>query len=589
MFELTKDLLAEYIHHNRRHSSYDETVKIYREIKVHSDGETPGNLIQERRPGESQHIFDYRKKIYQPKTKAVIGKILNTLAKIRRSTDWSITYDENQVPKFIPEGEALNDYCEINYPGYSSLTKWYFDVCLKEHMIDPNAVVLVHNYQDEETPENQFRKPVATIFNSDMVLDFKAGKYAFLQSSEKSTYKTSDNKTATDGMVYYYVTPDLTVKLMQSASDKSKFEMIEFKNPNGVFPAFILGAIKKKEYFESRINGVIPSLNVAVTIYSDKQAEIVQHVHSEKWIYQTQQCKDCSGQGKVPKANSAPIECNSCKGLGVVNTSPYSNLIINPNNLPLGEKSIPIPPAGYIQKSDVAAMVTAISAEIKQEIFDAYSAINMEFLMDAPMAESGISKEVDRDDLNNFVYSVAEDIVGVLDKVYYIIACLRYGKQMTDLGLIKKMCPKIPVPEKYDLLSSNYYLDKYDKARAAKVNPLILSFMEVEFSSKEFYNNPEIADLMMAIYKLDPLPGVTQEDKMVMLGNKGITTTDYVISCNLPSFIKQAVNDNKDFFKLDPQAQKQIMVSYADTVIKANSMKSAVLDSGSGSGSGSGN
>lgn len=592
MFKPTPDVLKKYIKENYRHSNYHEAVKNYNEIRVHSDGKAPGNLIEERRPGESETILAYRKKIYQPKTKTVFMKVLNLLGKIRRSSDWAIKYDEKASPKTIDAEETLQEYCEKKYPEYASITKWYFDVALKQQVIDPNAIALVHWHKDLPSDGIKYGMPVITIFNSDQVYDYVKDEFAFLLSSEKSTYQSADGKTThNNGDIYYFVTPDSTFKLSQNSEDKSKFNIVEFKHKLSILPAFRLGAIEKsKNFYESRISGMIPSLNVAVTIYSDKQAEIVQHVHSKLWTYETEQCKECSGTGKIAQKKGAPIECTKCKG-GVVPTSPYSNMIINPSNLPLGEKSFPIPPSGYIQKSDVALMVKAISDEIKQEIYDAYSAVSMEFLMDTPLAESGIAKTVDRDELNNFVYGVAEDAVGVIDKGYYLIALMRYGYQLKDQKVVKEMCPKIPVPEKYDLLSSNYYLEKYKVAKDAKISPQILSYMEIEFATKELYNNPEVAQFMQSVYALNPLPSTTEEDKMVQFSNKWITLEDAVISANIVAFIRRALQEKPDFFKLKVEEQKKIITKYAEEKIKENSAAADMVDdeaSEDGSGSGSG-
>lgn len=568
MITVDATFIAPYIREGIRHANYEDSKQDYQKIKVHADGESPGDLLNERRPGESEHIFKYRKKIYQPKTKTVIMKVLNVLAKIRRSSDWSIKYDE-KLPARIPKEQTLQNYCELEYPEFESLTKWLFDVALKQHVVDPNAVVLVHYYKDRMPLENEFSKPFTTIFNSDQVLDYVPGEYAVLMSDVKCTYKEA-TVTKTDGEIYYVATPESIFKFTQASSSKDKWNMEEYPHTAGQLPVFVLGGIVKKGgLYESRISGMIPSLNSAVTIYSDKQAELVQHVHSEKWIYQTQQCKECNGQGKIPKA-SGSIECSSCKGIGVVNTSPYSNLIINPNNLPLGEKSIPIPPAGYIQKADVAAMVTAISAEIKQEIWDAYSAVNMEFLMEAPMAESGLSKEVDRDELNNFVYGFAEDLVATLDRIYELVAAMRYGYLIQDKTVLQSLCPKVAVPEKYDLLSSGYYLERIKAARDAKVSPLILSAMEVEYAVKSMYNNPELANVLVSVSKLNPLPSVSEEDKMVMKSNGGISEKDYIISCNIVSFIQRASEEHQDFFKQEIKKQKEIIAGYAEEVMEAN-------------------
>ena len=67
------------------HKSYKETVELANEIKIHSDGEFPVDLIDERRPSESMAVKDYRKKIWEPITKPVFSKI-NTYYKEQSST-----------------------------------------------------------------------------------------------------------------------------------------------------------------------------------------------------------------------------------------------------------------------------------------------------------------------------------------------------------------------------------------------------------------------------------------------------------------------------------------------------------------------
>lgn len=570
MIELNKSLFERYIFDSYTHEGYSSSVKMYNEIKVHSEGETPDVLLTERRPGESVYIYEYRRKIYQPKTKSYIGKVLNTLQKIWRSPDWSIQYDAKAFPSTIPQGETLQDYCETNFPEYGSLTKWYFSKILKQQIIDPNAVILIYNDLEKITDATRYPEPDIDVFNSPCVLDYKDGKFAALVERGGSTYESGGKMKKGD--TYYFVTTDKIVKIIQSNDDKTKWQMVEINHNLGYLPCFKLGGIvKSKELHESRINGMIPSLNTAVTLYTDKQAEIVQHVHSEKWLYQTQQCKDCGGVGRIPVNNSAPVQCNSCKGNGTVNTSPYSNLVLNPASMAIGEKALPTPPAGYIQKEGVAQMVKVMSDEIKGEIYDALSAINMEFLMETPLNESGESKKVDRDELNNFVYGVAEDAVGVLDKVYLLISFFRYGQQFADMQIIKGMCPKIAVPNQFDLLSSQYYLQNYQAAKNAKISPRVLAQMELEYVSKTFYTNPEIYEEMTVIYNLDPLPSVSEEDKMVMLSNRGITQKDYIISSNIDALVKKAILENDNFLSLTFEQQKKVIEGYAMEIQKENS------------------
>ncbi|MBL7386814.1 hypothetical protein, partial [Escherichia coli] len=76
------------------------------------------------------------------------------------------------------------------------------------------------------------------------------------------------------------------------------------------------------------------------------------------------------------------------------------------------------------------------------------------------------------------VHSIAEDLVRIIDKVYYLIALYRYSAQYTA-EQIYEMLPDIAVPEKYDILSAKYYDEQMASAIKNKLNPAILNAMEV--------------------------------------------------------------------------------------------------------------
>ena len=136
---------------------------------------------------------------------------------------------------------------------------------------------------------------------------------------------------------------------------------------------------------ESRIAGMIPSLDEAAREYSDLQAEILQHIHSEKYIFANSDCPVCNGLGKEfvtttdADGNETPVEkvCHHCHGRGTVtNVSPYGEYIINAAKF--GEQNLPTPPIGYVQKNtDIAKFE---DEHVRQHIYDALAAINMEFL-----------------------------------------------------------------------------------------------------------------------------------------------------------------------------------------------------------------
>lgn len=555
---------------NTKHKNYAETCKLAHLLHVHADGLLPDKLIDERRPSEPEDIKIYRKKIYVPKTKNPISKVINSLEKIRRSQDWNIQYDKEKIQSRIAKGETLEDYCEFNYPTHTSVTNWAFSELLRQYLLDANGFVAV--VIEEMTTSNTYLKPVAKFFESKQVIDFVENEYIILLSEDTSTYSTPAGKiTYTDGSIYYVITNEFILRYEQTTSQKDLQLKLEYAHNFGKLPAFKVGGsfLKRKNHdtiYESRIASMLPSLDEAAREYSDLQAEIVQHIHSEKYVYTNTECKSCRGLGRTTNEEGKEVECKVCGGHGTVqNVSPYGVHLINAASV--AEHQLPNPPIGYVQKTaDIAKLQ---DERVRQHLYDALSTLNMEFLAETPLNQSGTAKEVDKDELNNFVNSIAEDIVRILDNVYYFINEYRYSIVVPDITSRKEMLPDINVPSKYDILNSQHILDDLTSSTTAKVNPVIRRALEIEYAKKKFNTDPEVSYEAQAVLELDPLYGLTEDEKMTRKSNGAITDIDYIISCNIVQFVRKTVEQNKSFYSLTFEKKMAEMTKMAEDVKKA--------------------
>jgi hypothetical protein len=565
-----------------RHSNYAETVKLAEKLAIHAEGITPKELIEERRPSESPEVKEYRTKIYKPITRTPVNKVITSLGKIRRSPDWQINYGQDTRPPQVAESESLQEYCEFNYPNYTSLTNWAFSELLKRYLLDANAVVAVIPQAIPPTA-NEYIKPVARIFPSSHVYRYIPGEYAILLSSETVTYSSPQGRnTCMDGRVFYEITKTAITRWEQASKTSGFVDSWTYNHGFGSIPAFKVPGLFLKEanndiINESRIATMVPSLDEAVREYSDLQAEIVQHIFSEKFIYTNTECPTCKNNGHVMK-DGVPCICETCLGTGsIVSPRQYGLHLIAPSK---GlEGAIPVPPVGYVQKQTEIAMLQ--DGRVRRHIYDALSAINMEFLSETPLSQSGTAKEVDRDELNNFVSGVAEDIVAVLDKVYLFINEYRYSIIVADPVKRKEMLPSIPVPERFDLLSASQIMTELKSAKEAGINPVVVRALEIDLTKKKFNADPEKAEFLELIYRLDPLSGITEDEKTSRLLNGGITEISYIISSNITPFVQLAVYEDNDFHSKKLTDQMKVMEEYAGKVQEANSaaqeVKNALL------------
>lgn len=552
---------------------FTESVKLYDSLRIHADGEFPGTMIKERRPSETEEILEYRQATYKAITKLPISKVVTSFSKIRRSPDWCIDYPKIKTAKIV-EDETLQKYCSDNLPAYGSITNWLFGLLLKQNLIDANAVIAVIPL--EAIQEDRYTKPVPIVFNSNQVVEFnEKEKFAILRSKRKTSYILDGNAYQT-GDIFYYI-DDKEVIIYEQGKD-GFVAVFQQTNIIGQFPVFKVKAEAYKQYdnlnlSRSRIDAMVPFLDEAACEYSDLKGSKIQHLYPLFWYYQNKNCNICGGAGNKPTDNG-PVQCTSCGGSGKVKFSPFAHLQIDPAEL--GKQANPMPPAGYITRD--TAILELQEKSVEKNNYKALAAINMQFLDQTPLSISGDAKQVDREELNNTVYNFAEDLVYSADKVIYFINEWRYFFLVPDAKARMEMLPNIPVPQNFDLLPEDYLMKEVTDARTAKINPLLIATLEQQLAAKKFYNQPNLANNIKLYFDLDPLPGVSTDEKLSMLSNKGCTQTDYIISNYMASFIKRALREDERFGEKNYDEQMKVLAKYAEEKIKANDEASQMVD-----------
>lgn len=543
-----------------------------RALSVHANGEMPSDKIMSRRPSEPEEIKNYRKTIYVPKTKQAISKVIHSLEKIRRAQDWNIAYNAENVPSSVADNETLERYCEYNYPTFTSVTNWAFAELLKQSLIDANGIVAVIL---EKLPQSkaEYCKPVARFFGCDQIVEYVENEYIVLRSKDTTTYhvETKNGKGRrinTNGAIYYILTENEFVKYEQTGATKFDPKQV-FVHNCGRLPAWKVGGLFKTRInndtiYESRLSGMVADLDEAAREYSDLQAEIIQHIHSEKYAYTNTECPVCKERGYVIE-DGKQVTCSHCNGTGrVLNTSPYGIHLIDAARA--GELQVPTPPIGYIQKDTQIAQLQ--DTRVRNHIKDALAAVNMEFLAETPIDQSGVAKAYDANELNNFVNSVAEDLVRNIDNVYHFINEYRYRTIVPNEEKRRAMLPAINVPTKFDIVNTTILMQELQGARQAEANPETLRVLETNYAKMQFNTSPDVAERLETVFDLDPLFGVKEENKMTMLQNGGITETAYIISCNIHAFVRRAIFEDKEFCKKDLNQKMKKLEKYAEEVRK---------------------
>lgn len=555
-----------------------EALKLYKALKTHANGEVPEEIIKARRPNEPDEIMDYRFKIYAPKTEHPISKVLTSLGKIRRSPDWKVDYSKCVYPSYLKEN--LQFYLEEDYPIYDNIDSWLFDECLQNIMIDANAVCVLVPLS-YNVVENELIKPIPFIANVDEVVYFKEDDYTIVKTDRDYEYIDSTGKKEYD--IYILSTQKEIVEyiILETQNGKVFYELNRFTHNLGELQAFrFRGIFYKNEdgdiVWKTPINPMVTPLNEAARIYSDLQAEYVLHMHSEKWTINTNTCKKCNGTGKTKVGLAiSNSTCGYCNGTGYDTVSPFQNRVINLDlNRPNGQIP-PIPPAGYIQKN--IEIANLLKEAVSSNLYEALESVNMQFLYNVPIDESGIAKQWDRDETDNFAHKVSGLLKYVRENVTYYTNNLRYYFVIPSQDARDKGLPTITIPQKYDLVNNALLIEEYKQAHEAQMSPIILAGMEMEISLKRFSSDSDVGVYTKLTYKLDPLYGNSEDTKILKLQNGGILEVDYIISSNIQKFVRQALTEDKNFAEKEYKEQMSIMEKYALDVMNANSIKSELI------------
>lgn len=583
--EFTAEEIRYYMDGKMDHHYYKECVAEAKKLEVHADGSYPECLIDERRPNEPEEVKAYRKKIWVPKTKPAFTRVYNSIQKIRRSSDWSIRYPNVKLAR-INEKETLEEYCEKQYPYFTSITNWVFQAMLRKYLIDPNGVALVFPLE-LQVAKNEYIKPFPLLFGSCDVVDFVPEDYAVLKDPVGCKYKVGNNWY--DGFSYWFATTKKIYRYDQVNAKGKADLVIDYDHGLISLPVIpwkgsMIGNYGHYLRYESRLAGMIPELDEAAREYSDLQAGKVLHIYPERWEYTQNECISCKGKGQTTNplwepGSSFPCDttCTSCQGRGYVAAGPYSKIMVRPiQGLEAGGQQIPLPPAGFVEKD--VEIIKLMDAGVEQHIYNALAAVNMEFLANSPLATSGVSKAEDKYEAGNTVHSIAEDIVSFMDSLYDITAQYRYMVQYPNE--IEEMLPVIAVPEKFDLVTSNDIGLQMKLAKEANANPTTINAMQVEYAHKKFQQEPEIRDRVALTIKLDPLAGLTEDEKMGRLSNKGITQLTYIISSNIQAFVQTAVDKDKDFASKTLEQQQAVITAMAQQIIDDQEAKILSLTNG---------
>lgn len=558
----------------------DERVKQSKIIRPHSLGEVDDNFFKKYIPSEPDFAREYKIENFRAITKPYYQKICSTVSKINRAPDFLITFPVEKQAR-INEEFSLEKYLN-KFHEHHSFREWVFNYWVKQLLDEPNGVTVILP-SEEQDELDLYVKVEVDCYPAESVIKYEKGEYCILREGENEWYYIDNT---------YVIEIEKTLehyndKGVTKTADRYVIKKVE-KHLAGLLPVIYNGGVIKEtvdqygdteKVFESFIAGIVPCFDQALLENADRNVSIPLHVYPEKETFAQNICTACNGEKtvresyitKAGKNSFRDVTCKTCEGIGYLTAGAFSTTVRKPQKT--NELQIPFPGTVYITKD--LEPVKMLNEDVQRLLTEGLKAVNLEFLSEMPANESGVSKVIDWESANDFLYTVANWVVMRMNWMIKVINRERYAFALyQDKGTYKdylemdKYLPMVQVPERYDIITAKAITERIESATKAGVSSSYVTELEKRLVEKEFRGDKETVAYQKTVIELDPLRGMTEEDRVLKLTNGGVSQLDYVISSNINNFVWEAYLTNKKFYELEPLQQKAQIKTIAEKYMK---------------------
>ena len=541
------------------HINYTDNVDQAKQMGVHLKGDRPEELLEAYRPNEPEQIRNYRLDIYEPITQSQGKRIVNVLAKIQQSSNYTIKFPEQTS---VPEDENLESYTTENYPFHGGLDSWAFNIALQQDLVDANSLVVV---MPLAIPDDSvtYLKPYTFIYRSDQVIDYGLNYYAILLDEKNVVNEVPLN-------IWLVVTDSQIFKIIQvSEKDLGRvsIEML-YEFDFGQVPAFFLKGDYREETipfaYDSFVSGILPYWNKVIRMDSDLDAQYNQHLFLERVEVEVECDAGCvkdndTGIRMVTLYNGEErkVNCSRCGGSGWINgRSPMGVTTVRKDAFE-GEGS-EFPGVTYIDKP--IDIVELTEKKIASLISQGFSSVNMDIIDKVGENQSGVAKTIDRSELNSFMTKISDNLFdNILHNSYNLISLWRYSV-VNDATL-----PIINKPTNFNAMNEAMLVEEIKTIADAGLDT---TQYENDLIDRRYPNDTTKQIYNKNVLSLDPLAGKTNEEKVDIRLSGGVTQEQFIIRSNIRGFLLDALAEDEDFLsktrkekqaKLNELAKAQIV------------------------------
>ena len=496
--------------------------QIREEMSWHLLGRFPAYLYDAKYPTEDPEWWNWRKANHQPITQGSITRIKNKVRQTFNDSNWTIQIDD-ESREYIFESE--------NFYGMSFMD-WFYSEAWEMTPLDPNGVIVpmpVGVGVEDSAVQVDVK---LLLIPSYKILCNKANLLIFEAPKADGVWWVIDKE-------WYYI--------IEKTSQET-YSIIEYYNHNtNTMMWQVLGGFSEKreegKIYDSWFRSFVPFGNDALSAYSNYKVVEAQSAHPirvelERVCDYTEEhdgvIVTCDG-GSLYYDGSTHV-CPNCGGKGYVPIVHPGHAIVKPRTkIELGEAT---PDSGaeieYIQPPIEA--IEALKKSYMERLELAEKAISLDRTLEA---QSGIAKELDREDQRTLISLIAQWEFGtVIQNTVYNIIKLRNPNTWESLK------PSVVVPNDFKLKTAGELLEELKVARESGMPDALYTELAREYTLKRFPNQFTIQRKIELAFRLDYLHIQDKELQNLLSVNGSADVFDLTASNHTYNIIEEILFDN---------------------------------------------
>jgi hypothetical protein len=512
-------------------------VEIFDEMKVHTRGDLPGDLLSTQRPNEDENVYTYRLSIFQPITKSSINRSINRLFRIFLNSNFSYSVSDQ-----------LELYLKEKIFEKRAFFEYFHGIVVKRMIEDPNGYLAWLPYGKGLTSQTDKVEVMPEIIDSCKIwyVDDEVLTWTYEEIVDRKT--PGEFWSLTKEGYYRHV----------RKGDNYLLEEI-YKHDLEVVPALVLGGIFESEgVLESYFNSFLPFGNEAIRQFSDCQAVNV----TSAFPFRTERYTECDypqchGHGwwdEEKNGKTKTVFCPVCKGSGYKpHTSPYGKFIWKE--------------PGPGEDTDTAPMITFTSPakdilEYQQTTWQTLLELARKSLFDETIdeAQSGKAKLVDKEDEHAFYASISDNIYDHL-----LINSLKIINGYRDISSKEEV--SITKPTSFVIKTETDLVNELGVLLEKNAPlPFVLETVK-DLAKKRFSTNKASIKVIDFLMVYDPLFALGPEEKNMLIATNVIDDQTRGKNINSYQVLMRELAKNPDLFEGSYDSIEQKMDTEIDKLI----------------------